>query len=305
MKHRMKHPSISASQLTSSALSSSPSHSRQTLTPTRLLHTPGHKKSSKISPPPASRKEIFRPEFEFDHKKWPTPGSVSILENPKTVIDQKIWPKELGPVMVVSIRGNRMDGFIQRMGVWMKHMSRFQCINGETINPQLWRRQGKATRILTPGQLGCYQSHVGIWAEIAKSPFDTVTVFEDDVNLTQVGSTAFLKAVSKGLGELASKNLKWDFLSWGHGPWALKKNQPIKGLQNWKSAGMCQGFFAYTIKKSLAQKLLQHAYPIQEAVDMYFYHRFSDRFRPSTYCLFPSAFFVIKGPSETSKMIRH
>ena len=203
----------------------------------------------------------FDPRFEFKLQSW---GETPVGNSDTS------WPKEMGPVLVVSIRPERMKQFSNRMGSWMQHMRRFPATDGRTINATQWVRSRKANSMMTSGRLGCYDSHVRIWETISQSHFEVVTVLEDDVDWTY--DRNIVKQLKQSFQKL--KNNKWDFLAWGHGPWANEKNTPTN-IENWHQPGTCQGFFAYTITRKFAQELLQHCRPYRgPAIDKWFYDSF-------------------------------
>lgn len=261
---------------------------------------------------PAKRPDTFDPAYEFGSNNY---VNVNRAQSDAQDIGDGFrkaqdigdgFPNFLKPVYVISIRRNRMDGFVHRMGKgWMQWMRRFPCVDGRFINRSTMVKQNKlkTTRRLSNGQIGCAESHIGVWRAIANGPHEYATVFEDDVAIDHsTNGPAILQRMTAAFNELQEKNLQWDFLSWGHGPWALQKNKPIPGLRHWKSPGMCQGFFAYTIKRSLAAYLVRHVYPFEFAIDIWVYRlAMANKFK--AYCMSPLAFFVINGPSETSKML--
>ena len=251
------------------------------------------------------RPEIFDPQYEFSRTGWgeaPAPTQSICQVN---TITQKLWPYELGPVLVLSIRRNRMDGFIQRMGPWMKHMKRFPCTDGRGIQPPDWLKKKKITQSLSPGQIGCYDSHVRIWQTIAAGPHPVVTVLEDDVDFSYLQGDYFYQQVNRGLQELNQKNVSWDFLSWGYGPQAKNKNLNLPNLSFWKKPNICQGFFAYTLTQKTARLLIKNCFPYQgSAVDMWFYGDFLKKNSLQALCLEPPLCFVIDGPSETTQLLK-
>jgi GR25 family glycosyltransferase involved in LPS biosynthesis len=247
--------------------------------------------------------EIFETRYEFEKTGWGEIPTSSILNT--STQDYKLWPRELGPVLVLSIRRNRFDGFVKRMGPWMTHMKRFNCTDGRFINPSEWLRNKQITQMLSAGRIGCYDSHVKIWKTIAQGPHEVVTVFEDDVDFSWgEKSDHFYNCVRNGLKELIEKNVQWDFLSWGYGPQAINKNVPIVELKYWKTPNICQGFFAYTLTRKMANLLIQKCFPYKDsAVDMWFYWNFVKRNPVKVLCLEPPLCFVINGPSETTKLL--
>jgi GR25 family glycosyltransferase involved in LPS biosynthesis len=231
-------------------------------------------------------------------------GEYSIVDDYDTVLSKNLLPKELGPILTISIRRGRFDGFLNRMGAWSQHVKRVKCCDGRGIDIQQWIRTKKINRhSLSKGQLGCYESHVRAWQAIANGPHEIVSVFEDDVDISWTRGSYMLKRMYAALKELKEKNIEWDFLSWGYGPQAIGKNIPINQLRHWKKPNICQGFFMYTMKRSLAQKLLTKCFPYTAAVDMFFYWDFIKKNNVNVLCLEPRLCFVIDGPSETTKLL--
>jgi len=207
------------------------------------------------------------------------------------------------PTYVVSIRGGRMNGFVERMGPWMQYMRRFPCTDGRFIPIRVWRRRKKVGLGLTRGQAGCYDSHVRIWKAIADGPHAVATVMEDDVDL-RWNDYAKWQRVTEAMAELRAKSVKWDLLSWGHGPWAINKNVPVDGLEHWRRPGYCQGFYIYTITQRAAKRLAAWAGRRYKgpAVDKWVFDQMVPSGKIKALTLEPSLTFVIPGPSETGKM---
>lgn len=241
-----------------------------------------------LSHPPS-----FDPSHEFGlSQNWgETPTGTSPTD----------WPQGMGPVLVISIRPERMNKFAQRMGPWMKHMKRFPSTDGRTINIRHWVSSRKVLYSkMSPGRMGCYDSHVRIWETIARSQYPVVTVLEDDVDLDYAQSSQLCSKINQSLQELNCNHVLWDFLCWGHGPWAFGKNIPFQGLSMWRKPGMCQGFFAYTLTRSMAQKLVTQCRPYKgTAVDKWFYDDFIKKNAVTVLSLEPGICWVVTGESDT------
>ena len=207
----------------------------------------------------------------------------------------------MGPVLVVSIRPERMAKFSQRMGPWMKHMRRFPATDGRLIDRRKWVSTKKVIQSnMTPGRMGCYDSHVRIWETIAQSPHSVVTVLEDDVDWEYSNAKILLSRMAQYFSEL--KTIQWDWLAWGHGPWAFGKNHPISNLEHWRKPGTCQGFFAYTLTRSMAQKLLTKCYPYKgPAVDKWFYDNFIHQVSVNVFTAEPRLCWVLPVVSDTDR----
>lgn len=240
--------------------------------------------------------EVFDPQHEY------TTGVTNLVEeNPSSSVIP--WPLLMRPVYVVSIRRHRMDGFVQRMGPWMRHMKRFPCTDGRFISLAAWRQRGIIPRYsgLNRGQLGCYDSHVNIWKAIASGPHLQGTVLEDDVALDYHRAREITDKIQTALKELEETQTPWEFLAWGYGPWANDSHRDI-GLTYWKQPTRCLGFFAYTIKRDLAARLVRQVRQYIQAVDVWFYDQVV-RGTIRALVLYPGLCFVVPGPSETTKML--
>ena len=244
-------------------------------------------------------KPTFNSQFEFNAQSWGQPPTKS-LEIWNDNSHDVFWPQELGPVLVVSIRPERMNNFITRMGPWMNHMRRFPATDGRQINTKQWVSSGKVVdRGMTAGRMGCYDSHVRIWEAIASSNYNVVTVLEDDVDWSFAAGAGILSKMKQCFNEI--KQVQWDFLSWGHGPWAFGKNQPC-GLDNWKKPGTCQGFFAYTLTREFAKQLVKNCKPYKaSAVDKWFFDSFVVSRPCNVLCCEPRLCWVVDVVSDTMK----
>lgn len=249
----------------------------------------------------------FSKQYEFSNVGWGEAPTMSIFNrqassNKPMCLD---WPKELGPVLVLSIRPERMKRFEQRMGLWMKHMRRFPATDGRLINPKRWHRERRVmSPNMAPGRLGCYDTHVRIWETIAKSQFSVVTVLEDDVDFDYYkNGQQIISQLKERLDDV--KQVNWEFLAWGHGPWAFGKNAYVPGLKYWKTPGTCQGFFAYTLTRELALKLIQQCRPFKgPAVDKWFYDDFIRRNHIKALTVEPRLCWVVDVISDTNNKIR-
>jgi GR25 family glycosyltransferase involved in LPS biosynthesis len=251
-----------------------------------------------MTPSATISRDTFDPQYEFNTRGWGEIPTQPLTEP----ITHSEWPQELGPVLVISIRQPRMKAFVQRMGPWMKHMRRFPATDGRNINIKQWVSTRKiASRGMTPGQLGCYDSHVRIWEAIAQSPHPVVTVLEDDVDFHYNKARDLLTTWARCFAELKQHHIKWDWLCWGHGPWAVGKNKPLPPLSLWRHPGTCQGFFAYTLTRDMAKKLLARRYPYRgPAVDKWFYDEFVVRNPVNVLCVEPRMCWVVSGQSDTN-----
>lgn len=247
----------------------------------------------------APARETFDPAHELSgayNKARPGPVGKETKED--------AWPDFLKPVYVVSIRRWRMDHFVKRMGPWMAHMKRAPCVDGRFLSLEHLRRTGKLATQLGAGQVGCAQSHIEVWSRIANGPYAQGTVIEDDIAISYAERKRVLTRVRAAIAELKASQTPWELLWWVHGPWAERGNPRAGNMRHWRRVGCqkCPGFVMYTMKKSLAQKLLKSVYPLRHAIDVGIFHAVQ-RNAIKALLLYPKLSFVLSShPSETTKL---
>ena len=280
-----------------------PSNARKRMSVPIIFHMNPSKARRHRKPRP----EKFDPQYETFHK----PIALSAEDMKDDPSDPLSWPSLAKPIYVISIRRNRMNGFVRRMGPWMKYCRRPPCTDGRFINRKQWIKRGwinmawKKSRRLNMGQLGACGSHITAWRHIAEGPHEQGTIFEDDVAIDyRKNGHHIVRRMREAIRELEEKNVQWDMISWGHGSWAVKHNTKYPHLTHWWRPGVVQGFFAYTIKKSMAQRLIKMVYPFRTTIDNWVYDYLAAKNVFKIYTLVPSLCYVIPGPSETTKMLK-
>ena len=91
------------------------------------------------------------------------------------------------PVFVINLDADRerlilMEKTLGSLGiVW----ERIAGVDGNTLSRETRSRLNRRVRLrkLTPGEMGCLESHVHIWQRIAEGPQTAALVLEDDVHL--------------------------------------------------------------------------------------------------------------------------
>jgi GR25 family glycosyltransferase involved in LPS biosynthesis len=80
---------------------------------------------------------------------------------------------------------DRLAHMQKEIGAAGLHLERFEAIRGDAIPPDISALfDRKITRLLSPGELGCYASHLAICKRIASGEIPSpALVFEDDVRL--------------------------------------------------------------------------------------------------------------------------
>lgn len=107
----------------------------------------------------------------------------------------------------------------------------------------------------TMGALGCTMSHLGLWKKIVDDNLNYALIFEDDSDIANSNC--------ESIGKLNLSEIDFDVL-------LLHRNQAIEDDgQKFAKVKKFFGTYAYMITKKGAQKLLDHAFPINEQIDAY------------------------------------
>ncbi len=161
---------------------------------------------------------------------------------------------------------------------------RFEGVNGKAIDIAHDNRVSIRTRrnilfskrrdhedLDTPGGVGCYLSHLGVWNKFAQSNEEACLIFEDDAYITPAFVTQFEKAW-KDLPELGDQQPDVWILS-------HKFNQAMVNILGGEE-GERQGNWeynvhapntAYIVFRRGVNKLIEHALPIDGHLDHYMY----------------------------------
>lgn len=92
------------------------------------------------------------------------------------------------PVFYINLdrdvdRRAAIEAQLQRCGV---QGQRFPAVNGANVPPELLayfaHSDGKPP-LMSPGEIGCYASHLGVWREVTRANHAAVLVLEDDAIL--------------------------------------------------------------------------------------------------------------------------
>ena len=114
---------------------------------------------------------------------------------------------------------------------------------------------------LTPGMLGCFQSHLNIYKDALDNHYECIMVFEDDIRPVD-GFDILLKLAYKTLPQ------DWDFVFWGygergpHGSWKRQVND------YWVVPGCPWGTQAYMVRdRKNIEYLYNRLQPINMQID--------------------------------------
>lgn len=120
---------------------------------------------------------------------------------------------------------------------------------------------------LTPGEVGCLLSHVGVWKAIAEGEHAAGLVLEDDAHLSDE-----LPRLLKGL---SMTDDAFEVLKMEASPMGIDVvRRPVEVLapyRIYKLRGPHQGTAAYLVNKATARKLLAHADEIARPIDMWLF----------------------------------
>jgi GR25 family glycosyltransferase involved in LPS biosynthesis len=147
-------------------------------------------------------------------------------------------------------------------------------------------------------------SHINVWRSIASGPHEYATVMEDDIAISFSSRAKILERMNAAIQELTASKREWDILWWVHGPWAEHGNPAVEGLKHWRKIGCskCPGFVMYTIKRSLARRLLQGVFPLRVAIDVGVYNLVRQG-KIKALMMYPKLAFVLPThPSETTQL---
>ena len=136
------------------------------------------------------------------------------------------------PVLVISLarRPQRRERLRSQAG----RVTFIDAVDGKALAPMPG---------LTPGELGCFLSHVAIWRRVADGPHDVVMVLEDDANVHLPAQWPDIVAAA------GAAPRGWDILFLGH-----NNQDGLPGIQ--EARGDVWGAHALLLTRTGAQRLL-------------------------------------------------
>lgn len=233
-------------------------------------------------------------------KTFVTQSSEQDANDEKEPTTQKL-PPMMRPIFAITIQQERYQALLDRLGpIWRMNVVKWQGTIGAKIDPQNWLLKQRIRNHcrLTPGQLGCYDSHVRLWRDCVRRQCP-VFVVEDDVDLRPT----VLDKLSKFWCRVEEEKLGWDFIYVGHNNKYTPKRYITRFVDdpNIVVPHGCQGLFAYVVTPKGASYLLQGCVPYEQPIDVYVQHRLEndkkDEFR--CFAMYPSPFYVVDVESDT------
>lgn len=178
-------------------------------------------------------------------------------------------PLCLQNMLVITIRPERLQRFMARIGPLAPHVSVVDGVNGETLDLPALERAGTVKHFsqlnrLTRGQVGCFLSHRMAWERIANGTAEHGFVMEDDCDFRP--SRKNLQLIETALAEI--KDIAWDLLYVSRNPAYCKKVQRVS--EHVVQVGDTWGLIAYVLTRKAAQELLRETVIINgRAVDTF------------------------------------
>lgn len=135
--------------------------------------------------------------------------------------------------------------------------SKWASLKSSVDTPAFERNTG---RRVMKGEIGCYQSHLKVWAELVASSSEVGLVLEDDI--------VFDEDFTEALAAALSVTEKWDILKLSR----VRAKLPVRQFKIGKwhvnaFIGPATGTGAYLIKREVAQRLLPNMIPITRPID--------------------------------------
>lgn len=205
------------------------------------------------------------------------------------------WPQELTPIFAISLRAHRFNNLLERMKQWSRLITLLPATDGRQLTPEMWKKLGRLKGHLANGQIGCYESHTRVWQRILDSGVSSALVLEDDAAITYTQDT--VDRLKQFLSEL--KTIPFDVAYIGNIGLHPAKQQlapHIMEPSNW------EGLYTYLITQAGARKLLQRAFPITQAVDLFVGQQARDGVI-RTVSMTPPLNFVVPVESDTDKRV--
>lgn len=203
--------------------------------------------------------------YKFTDAVLSQPENVSIQEKEDVAAN---WPTAFQNMLVISIRPDRLERFCQRVGPLSRYVTHIMGVNGESLDPELLKKQGSYSPIndlneLSRGQLGCFLSHRKAWQHIVDHELEFGFILEDDCEITPNKETLMILK----LAVHEARDIAWDVLFAGRNPALCKVRKKLR--PHVVQVGKTWGLFAYVVTLKSARELLAASVVIDDAVDCF------------------------------------
>jgi glycosyl transferase family 25 len=190
------------------------------------------------------------------------------------------------PIFVVSLKTAqaRRERITRQMSSLGLAFTFFDAVDGRAMNEEERKALLAPGFSLSPGEIGCYLSHIGIYERICAEAIPLALILEDDCEL----NPAFADVIRAGT---AFTGFDYCFVdSWS--VYGDKKSyvdltgaHPVgRRFHAYRIAPPPNGLHAYLITQNAARQRLAHAFPIRAAIDIY------------AHLPYPIRFFTLYGP---------
>jgi hypothetical protein len=193
------------------------------------------------------------------------------------------------PIFAISIRPERFDKLVRNMGPWGKYVQHWAGTVGALLSVDELAKNGNHFK---RGQVGCYESHVGIWRYMSDRHIPHALIFEDDADIRYGQNT--INRLNKMFNDLDRHKLDYDVIYIIHNE--HYKAQMIPGTEL-GIPGSTQCLMGYYLTLRGARQLLAKAYPMIRAADDYV---FLELPRARQYALEPRLSWIFDDHSDTN-----
>jgi len=181
---------------------------------------------------------------------------------------------EAGKVGIFLINLDRSPDRLRFIRKFTDDMSydfnRISAIQGDTLEPSEIKKLVDYPNFFghpSPGELGCYLSHVKTWKAFLESEYEYALILEDDVGFGP-------KHLEKTIEELKYLTNFWDLVKFNN---YIKSGGKPSRLLKLESGSYLSMYFqrtvsagAYLINRKAARNLVQKSLPMRLPIDLYF-----------------------------------
>lgn len=178
-----------------------------------------------------------------------------------------VWPKDLTPIYVISIRPDRYLDLKNQMEGWGDILKLFPGTDGNQIDKNEWIKFGKLSKTSTMkrGEIGCFDSHYRLWQHfLSNMTTETICIVEDDVDLREdIEVTKKIDNVWQEAKQVSEGNI--ELLYFIHDSTKSEKPMISKNLQYPRQVTT----MGYILTRKGAEKLVKNALPFERPVDCF------------------------------------
>jgi GR25 family glycosyltransferase involved in LPS biosynthesis len=169
----------------------------------------------------------------------------------------------------------RQNAINQFNKIGLKGYQFFNAIDGRELN----LKAGSA--FLNPAMVGCYLSHYLIIREAIENNYESILVFEDDINFI-VGAATFLDYA------IPTVPADWEFIYLGYTvyPKEIKNTKILSDY--WAIPGHCWGTHAYAVRGNGIAKLWQGLKHITNQIDIQLSYEILKNQQLQYYAIYPT-----------------